>query len=122
MSHFNVSFIVWAKSRDSVHKPQILRRKESRSGSNRGPSAYQPSSSPLGHTGSQHNLWRANLYLTLHTATQVVLYLRQATLPSHSFVAVAQLMEGELVPNTALLTTFTPAVSRYMGAAMFCLA
>ena len=48
------SFIVWAKSQDSVHKPQFFeeKRKESRSGSNRGPSAYQPSALPLGHTGS----------------------------------------------------------------------
>ena len=51
VSHFNVSWIVWAKSEDSVHKPQLLKRKESRSGSNRGPSAYQPSALPLGHTG-----------------------------------------------------------------------
>ena len=43
MSHFNVSLIVSAKSQDSVHKPQFLKRKESRSGLNRGPSAYQPS-------------------------------------------------------------------------------
>ena len=53
VSHFNVSFTVWAKSQDSVHKPQFLKRKESRSGSNRGPSAYQPSALPLGHTGSR---------------------------------------------------------------------
>ena len=53
MSHFDVSLIVWAESQDSVHKPQFLKRKESRSGSNRGPSAYQPSALPLGHTGSQ---------------------------------------------------------------------
>ena len=46
--HFNVSLSVWAKSQDSVHKPQFLKRKESRSGSNRGPSAYQPSALPLG--------------------------------------------------------------------------
>ena len=52
MSHFNVSLIVWAKSPDSVHKPPFLKRKESRRGSNRGPSAYQPSALPLGHTGS----------------------------------------------------------------------
>ena len=52
VSHFNVSLIVWAKSRDNVHKPQLLKREESRSGSNRGPSAYQPSALPLGHTGS----------------------------------------------------------------------
>ena len=25
MSHFNLSLIVWAKSQDSVHKPQFLR-------------------------------------------------------------------------------------------------
>ena len=36
------------KSQDSVHRPQLLKRKESRSG----PSAYQPNASPLGHTGS----------------------------------------------------------------------
>ena len=32
-------------------KPPFWKRKESRSGSNRGPSAYQPSALPLGHTG-----------------------------------------------------------------------
>ena len=53
VTHFNVSFVVWAKSQDSVHEPQFLKRKESRSGSNRGPSAYQPSALPLGHTGPQ---------------------------------------------------------------------
>ena len=50
--HFNVSLIVWVKSPDSVHKPQFLKRKESRSGSNRSPSAYQPIALPLGYTGS----------------------------------------------------------------------
>ena len=40
VSHFNFSLIVWAKSQDSVHKPQFLKRKESRSGLNRGLSAY----------------------------------------------------------------------------------
>ena len=54
MSHFNVSSIAWAKSQDSVHKPHLLKRKESRSGSNRGSSLFQPSALPLGHTGS-HN-------------------------------------------------------------------
>ena len=28
VSHFNVSLIVWAKSQDSVHKPQYLKRRE----------------------------------------------------------------------------------------------
>ena len=51
--HFDVSLIVRAKSQDSVHKPQFLKRKESRSGSNRGPSADQHSALPLGHTVSQ---------------------------------------------------------------------
>ena len=50
--HFNVSLIVWTKSQDSVYKPPILKRKESWSGSNRGPFAYQLSALPLGHTGS----------------------------------------------------------------------
>ena len=56
VSHFNVSLIVLAKSQDSVHKPQFSKRKESRSGSNRGPSVYQPSALPLGHTGSPSRL------------------------------------------------------------------
>ena len=33
---FNVSLIVWTKSQGGVHKPQFLKRKESRRGSNRG--------------------------------------------------------------------------------------
>ena len=57
MRHFNLSLIVWAKLQDSVHKPQILKRNESRSGSNRGPSAHQPSALPLGHTGSHLAGW-----------------------------------------------------------------
>ena len=40
-------------SQDSVHKPHFLKRKECRSGSNRGPYAYQPSALPIGHTGSR---------------------------------------------------------------------
>ena len=53
VGHFNV-FIVWAKSQDSVHKPQFLKRRERRAEAdpNQGPSAYQPSALPLGHTGS----------------------------------------------------------------------
>ena len=53
MRHFNVLLIAWTKSQDSVHESHFLKRKESRSGSNRGPSAYQSSALPLGHTGSQ---------------------------------------------------------------------
>ena len=34
--HFSVSLVVWAKSQDSVNKPQFLKRKESRCGSNKG--------------------------------------------------------------------------------------
>ena len=30
MKHFNVSLIVWAKSQDSAHKPQFLKRRERR--------------------------------------------------------------------------------------------
>ena len=51
--HVNVSLTVWATSQDSVRNPQFLKRKESRSGSNQGSSAYQPSALPLGHRGSQ---------------------------------------------------------------------
>ena len=39
---FHVSVIVRAKSQDSVHKSQILKKKESWSGPNQGLSAYQP--------------------------------------------------------------------------------
>ena len=35
---------------DSVHGPQILKRKENHVDSNRGPSAYQPNTIPLGQT------------------------------------------------------------------------
>ena len=51
VSRFNVSLLVLAKSQDRVHKPPFLTGKESRSGSNRGCSPYQPSALPLGHTG-----------------------------------------------------------------------
>ena len=59
MSHFNVSLIVWAKSRDSVHKPQFLKRRERRAEADRTEAlliVYQPSALPLGHTGSQNRL------------------------------------------------------------------
>ena len=53
-SHFNVSLIVGGSlKQDSVHRPQLLKRKDSRSGfANRGSSAYQPNALPLGQTGS----------------------------------------------------------------------
>ena len=62
MRQFSVSFVVWAKSQDSVHKPQFLKTKENRRGSNRGPSAYQPSALPLGHTGSQFLLLQTDSF------------------------------------------------------------
>ena len=55
MRHFNVSLIVWAKSQDSVQKPQLLKKRERRAEADRTTVAYQPSALPLGHTGS-HNL------------------------------------------------------------------
>ena len=42
VSHFAVSLTVWAQSQDSVHNPHFLKRKDRWSGSNRGPSTYQP--------------------------------------------------------------------------------
>ena len=48
---------VWVKSQDSVHKPQFLKRKENRSGSNRGP-LLTSLALPLGHTGSRLFLLR----------------------------------------------------------------
>ena len=66
MNHFNVSLTVLTKSQDSVHNPQFLKRKESRSGSNRGPSAYQPSALPLGHTGSHDDVPLAEFLCALY--------------------------------------------------------
>ena len=60
---FNVSLIVWAKSQGSVHKPQFLKTTESRSGSNRGRSAYQPSALLLGHTGSLKKIMSPVVYI-----------------------------------------------------------
>ena len=65
-SHFNVPLIVWAKSQDSVHKAQFSKRKEIWSGSKQGPSAYQPSALPLGHTGSQSYALRLAQLYTLY--------------------------------------------------------
>ena len=39
-------------SQDRVHRPQLLKKKESRSVPSRGPSAYQPTALMLGHTGT----------------------------------------------------------------------
>ena len=51
--------LLWGtKSQDSVHRPQLLKRKESR-----GPSAYQPNALSLGQTGSQVITGWANKYL-----------------------------------------------------------
>ena len=76
MSHFSISLTVWAKSRDGVHKPQFLKRKESRSGSNRGPSAYQPSALPLGHTGSYPVLSSRGIEIDSKACAVVILGLR----------------------------------------------
>ena len=46
-SRFNVSLIV----RDKVTRHSVLKRKEIRTKSNRGLSAYQPNALPLGQTG-----------------------------------------------------------------------
>ena len=64
VSHFNVSLILWAKSRDSVHKLQFLKRTESQSGSNRGSSAHESSALPLGHTGSRTDRFKDMDFIT----------------------------------------------------------
>ena len=63
MSQFNVSLLVWAKSQVSVHKPQFLKRKESRSGSNRGPSAVTDEARPF---ILSQTLWNARNALATH--------------------------------------------------------
>ena len=72
--HWNVLVNVWAKSQASINKLQFLTRKESRSGSNRRPSAYQHSALPLGHTGQPpslpcHSLFKSALRFTCTPAT-----------------------------------------------------
>ena len=54
---YNVTLIMGAKSQDTVHKPHFFKRKESWSRSNQGPSAYQHSTLPLGHTSSRGLYW-----------------------------------------------------------------
>ena len=112
MSHFNVSLIVWAKSRDGVRKPQFLKRKESRSGSNRGPSAYQPTALPLGHTGSQlsHPLSLAFISTTysqsvsVHSLTPSFLYIPRS--PPSPTLALSRLSisihHPSLLPSSLL--------------------
>ena len=52
-SHFNVSLIAMDKvTVNSVHGPQLLKRKKSRSGFEPRSSVYQPNALPLGQTGS----------------------------------------------------------------------
>ena len=51
-SHFNVSLIVMGKVTRQYPHIQLLKRKESRSGFEPRPSAYQPNALPLGQTGS----------------------------------------------------------------------
>ena len=53
------------RSQDSVHRPQLLKRKESRSGFNRDPSAYQPDALPLGQTGSPRGIWVSSWALSM---------------------------------------------------------
>ena len=53
--------LLCGQSQDSIHKPLLFQ--DSRSGSNRGPSAYQPSALLRGHTNSQCG--RANAYLNI---------------------------------------------------------
>ena len=54
VGHFNVFINCVGKVTRQCPQTTIFeeKRKESRSGSNQGPSAYQPSALPLGHTGS----------------------------------------------------------------------
>ena len=89
--HFNVSLIVPAKSQGGVHKLPFLQRKESWSVLNQGPSAYQPSALPLGHTAC-HNLlcvqvqWDATIisgftfYLPLYLSQSICFFLEYRNL------------------------------------------
>ena len=57
VSHFNVSSTVCGQGHKTVSiNHNFFQRKESRCGSNRGPTAYQPSALPLDQTGWQRSL------------------------------------------------------------------
>ena len=56
------------QSQDNVHRPQLLKRKESRSGFELDPSTYQPNDLPLGQTGPQAKLY--GLYNGLRSQQQ----------------------------------------------------
>ena len=64
------SKVILEKSQDSVHRPQLLKRKEARAESNRGPSVYNPNSLPLGQAGSHQ-----------HQETFLVVYLARIKFP-----------------------------------------
>ena len=68
------------QSHRTVSINTFLKRKESRSGSNRGPSVYQPSALPLGHTGS-HPL--ASVYSFIY----------------HSYCHSARLRRVQVIPD-----------------------
>ena len=62
-SHFKVSLFWGTKWPDSVHRPQFLKRKESRSRFEPRSLAYQPNALPLGQTGSREwNIKRLRIY------------------------------------------------------------
>ena len=68
MSHFNVSFIAWEKSQDSVHKPQFLGR-ERRAEADRTEVLPLTSLAPYRWTTPAHRDGRmhTSLYIPWHT-------------------------------------------------------
>ena len=76
VSHFNVSLIVWAKSQDSVHKPQFLKRRERRAEADRTKVLLLTSQAPYRSATAAHRAkkcpqWHIYPTFQAHSATQV---------------------------------------------------
>ena len=99
---------MWTKSRDSVHKRQFLKRKESRSGSNRGPSTYQPSALPLGHTSSKTDL---RLNTTVFITAEGARILRTFYFPSEGVWASGDKIDIFLSDFLSISVLFFPGGS-----------
>ena len=74
-SHFNCLLIVWDSHKTVSTNHNFWRERRAEVVSNQGPSAYQPTTLPLGQTGSQINnliLGECYLYIYIYTHTHTV--------------------------------------------------
>ena len=84
-------------------KLPFLKRKDSRSGSNRGPSAYQPSALPLGHTGSL-------MTVGLAVGKSCYTYISSGILEAADGIIIQQVTRVHLPPRHPTLTQLTQSL------------